>query len=63
MVWETGEVLKKMSGRKRENVTCRGVFEVQKTKSIFGVFLINFQKTHIFHQYVRQITCKHSILR
>eukprot|EP00493_Phyllostaurus_siculus_P003760 UN03775 len=53
----------KMSGRKSENVTCRCVFEQRNNKSIFGVFLINFQKTFIFHRYVRQITCKQSILR
>ena len=38
-----------------------GVF-LKKTKSIFGVFLINFQKIPFFHRYIGQITCQHSIL-
>ena len=63
LVWNVLEVLQKMSERKCENVTCRCVLEPQNSKSIFGVFLINFQKTLIFHRYVMQITCKQSILR
>ena len=46
------EDLEKKSGRKCKNVTCRGVFEEQKWKSIFGVFLINFQKKLVFYQYI-----------
>ena len=38
----------KKSWRKCKNVTCRGVFEQQKRKPIFGVFLIFFQKNARF---------------
>jgi len=61
--WRKGQVLKKTDGKKHEFVTCRGVFEQQKRKSIFGVFKLHFLKTLIFHRYVRPITCQHSILR
>ena len=46
--WRKGQVLKKTDGKKHEFVTCRGVFEPKKTKSIFGVFLINVFKMLIF---------------
>ena len=46
----------KKSWKKCKNVTCRGVFEQQKRKSIFGVSLIHFQKTRVFHRYIRPIT-------
>ena len=49
--------------KKHEFVTCRGVFEQQKRKSIFRGFKLHFLKTLIFHQYVRPITCQQSILR
>ena len=55
-VWLVGEILKKKKRKKCKNVTCRGVFEQQKRKSIFGVSLIHFQKTRVFHQYIRPIT-------
>ena len=48
MVWEEGEVLKKMSGRKRENVTCRGVFESKKNKINIRGFLNKFSKNAHF---------------
>ena len=53
----------KKSWRKCKNVTCRGVFEQQKRKPIFGVFKLHFLKTLVFHRYIRPITCQHSILR
>ena len=58
-----GEIFQKKSWRTCKNVTCRGVFEQQKRKPIFGVFKLHFFKTLVFHRYMRPITCQHSILR
>ena len=58
-----GVFLTKNVVKKDENVTCRGVFEEGKQKTIFGVFLRNFQEMLKFHRYVRPITCQQSILR
>ena len=57
-----GVFLTKNVVKKDENVTCGGVFEEEK-KTIFGVFLMNFQEMLKFHRYVRPITCQQSILR
>ena len=54
---ERADFEKKTDEKNNEFVTCRGVFESKKTKSIFGVFLILFLKMLIFHRYVRPITC------
>ena len=53
----------KKKWRKCKNVTCRGVFEQQKRKSIYRVFNLHFLKTLVFHRYIRPITCQQAILR
>ena len=58
-----GEIFQKKSWRTCKNVTCRGVFEQQKRKPIFGVFKLHFLKTLVLHRYIRPITCQYSILR
>ena len=51
-----GAILRKNTKKKDENVTYRGDFEHPKINKIFGVSLIHFQKTRVFHRYIRPIT-------
>ena len=45
-----GVFLTKNVTKKGENVTCGGVFEERKRKTIFGVSLMKFQKMLKFHR-------------